>query len=113
MATEYMKFGNEGGIARGESIMFLINLVLWIAIGVFVGWAAATRVMKTVTEQQIIPDLMLAGFFAPFVAGVVNLIAGRSTDSLDFVSLFIAFAGAALAVGVLRFLRKPLTAATA
>lgn len=96
--------------------MFLdiVHFVLWAAIGIGVAWAASNRVMRTVFEQGIIPDVMFGGFFAVFSAVVYGNLSGRAMpNTLDLLSLVVAFAGAAFALGVLRFVRKPLTSATA
>lgn len=88
----------------------LLNMIASMVVGVLTGWAAS-RVMKTVAEQGIVLDLML-GFGGGLFGGVVlNLLAGRGMNpGFNVPSLLISFAGAALALGILRFVRKPLAA---
>ena len=88
----------------------LLNLIGSIVIGILVAWAAGT-VMKNVAEQGIVLDIILGVGAALFGGALLNVLAGRSAmPGLDVESLIFAFAAAVIALGVLRFLRKPLPA---
>lgn len=88
----------------------LLNLIAALMIGGLTGWAA-NRVMKTVAEEGLVLDLILGIGGGLFGGAVLNLLAGRGLDpGFNVASLVISFAGAALALGVLRFVRKPLAA---
>jgi uncharacterized membrane protein YeaQ/YmgE (transglycosylase-associated protein family) len=88
----------------------LLNIIASIIIGGLTGWAAK-RVMRTVAEEGWALDLILGIGGGLFGGAVLNLLAGRGLDpGFNVASLVISFGGAALALGVLRFVRKPLAA---
>jgi uncharacterized membrane protein YeaQ/YmgE (transglycosylase-associated protein family) len=86
----------------------LILFILLPVVGGFTGWAAS-RVMTPVAEQGIILDMIL-GIAGAFFGGWIPTVVVHAT----FVeALVFGFAFAALVLGVLRFVRKPLNATTA
>ena len=83
----------------------LILFILLPVIGGFVGWAAS-RVMRPVAEEGTVLDVIL-GIAGAFIGGWVPTVAVNAT----FVeALVFGFAFAALVLGTLRFVRKPVTA---
>ena len=86
----------------------LILFILLPVVGGFTGWAAS-RVMRPVAEQGIILDMIL-GIGGAFIGGWVPTVVASAT----FVeALVFGFAFAALVLGILHFVRKPLNTTVA
>ena len=87
----------------------MFNLIAWIVLGGFVGWAASV-VMGTRKRQGCLMDVIV-GVAGAFIGGaVISFIRGYGLQfagdlSLDPGSLLTAFIGAVILLAVLRAVR--------
>lgn len=90
--------------------MGIVGLLVWIIVGGVAGWLAS-KVMKTSRKQGLMMDVVV-GIVGAFIGGFVfNAlgIGGAPTDGVlgfNIGSLVVAFVGAVIFLGLLRFLNK-------
>jgi uncharacterized membrane protein YeaQ/YmgE (transglycosylase-associated protein family) len=79
--------------------------VAWIVIGAVAGWLASI-VMKTNKQQGFIADVVV-GIVGAFIGGLILplLGVGEGFTGFNVGSLFTAFVGAVIFLGLLRYLR--------
>lgn len=73
----------------------------WIVIGAIAGWLASI-VMKTNREQGLIMDIIV-GIVGALIGGFIfNALGIAGTTGFNIWSLFVAFIGAIVLLGILR-----------
>jgi uncharacterized membrane protein YeaQ/YmgE (transglycosylase-associated protein family) len=73
----------------------------WIVIGAIAGWLASI-VMKTNREQGLIMDIIV-GIVGALIGGFLfNALGIAGTTGFNIWSLFVAFIGAVVLLGILR-----------
>ena len=73
----------------------------WIIVGAISGWLASI-VMKTNREQGLIMDIIV-GIVGALIGGVVfNALGIAGTTGFNIWSVFVAFVGAVILLGLLR-----------
>jgi uncharacterized membrane protein YeaQ/YmgE (transglycosylase-associated protein family) len=73
----------------------------WIVIGAIAGWLASI-VMKTNREQGLIMDIIV-GIVGALIGGFIfNALGIAGTTGFNIWSLFVAFIGAVVLLGILR-----------
>ncbi len=85
--------------------MNLISFLLWILMGGLAGWLASA-VMGTRAQQGTLMDIAI-GILGAFVGGFLfNLIGSAGVTGFNVWSLFVAFIGAVVLLGLGRMLRQ-------
>lgn len=85
----------------GRYIMDQMGWLAWIVIGAIAGWLAS-MVMKTNREQGLIMDIIV-GIVGALIGGFVfNALGIAGTTGFNIWSLFVAFVGAVVLLGILR-----------
>ncbi len=73
----------------------------WIIIGAIAGWLASI-VMKTNQQQGLLMDIVV-GIVGAFIGGfLVNQFGSAGVTGFNIWSLFVAFIGAVVLLGLLR-----------
>lgn len=84
-----------------------MGIIAWLVIGGLAGWLAGL-VMKTNAQQGLILDIVV-GIVGAFIGGAVLGalgVAGASMTGFNLPSLFTAFVGAVILLGLLRLIRR-------
>ena len=80
-----------------------MGFVAWLIIGAIAGWLAS-KVMKTGRQQGLLID-MVAGILGAIVGGFLfEQFGSTGTTGFDIWSIFVAFTGAVVLLGVIRLL---------
>jgi uncharacterized membrane protein YeaQ/YmgE (transglycosylase-associated protein family) len=90
----------------GDIKMGIGNLIAWIIVGGVAGWLASI-VMKTNASQGLLMDIgvgIVGGFIGGFVLNAIGV--GGEVSGLNLVSVLVAFIGAVILLGILRFVRR-------
>ena len=81
--------------------MDAMGWLAWIVIGAIAGWLASI-VMKTNREQGLIMDIIV-GIVGALIGGFLfNALGIAGTTGFNIWSLFVAFIGAIVLLGILR-----------
>jgi len=86
--------------------MSILSLFAWIIVGAIAGWLASI-VMKTNARQGLLQDIVVGivgGFIGGFVLDLVGV--GGDVTGLNLSSIFVAFIGAVILLGLLRLVRR-------
>ncbi len=84
----------------------MINFIAWLIMGAIAGWLASI-VMKTNRSQGLLTDIIVGivgAYIGGFVLGLVGV--GGQATGLNLPSIFVAFVGAVVLLGVLRLIRR-------
>ena len=82
-----------------------MNIVLWIVLGAVAGWLASI-VMRTNAQQGLLLDIVL-GIAGAVVGGLImNFLGAPGTTGFNIYSLFVAFIGAAVLIGLGRAISR-------
>ncbi len=81
--------------------MFIVNLILWLALGALAGWIAG-KLMKA--ESNLVLNLIL-GVVGSLVGGLIAGLLGISTATFSLGALVIAVGGACLLIWAVRKLK--------
>jgi uncharacterized membrane protein YeaQ/YmgE (transglycosylase-associated protein family) len=82
-----------------------LSLVLWIVMGAVAGWGAS-KVMGSGRSQGLLMDIVI-GIVGAFVGGFLfNLIGFAGVTGFNIWSLFVAFIGAIVLLGIGRAISR-------
>lgn len=91
--------------------MVIADIIAWLVVGLIAGWLAS-MVMKTNAQQGMLADIVV-GIIGAFIGGWVlsalgvgNASPGADPSALNVVSIFTAFVGAVILLGLLRLVRR-------
>ena len=88
--------------------MDAMGWLAWIIIGAISGWLASI-VMGTNASQGLLMDVIV-GIIGAFIGGFLfNLIGAPGATGFNVWSLFVAFIGAVVLLGILRLFSRPTT----
>ncbi len=88
--------------------MDAMGWLAWIIIGAISGWLASI-VMGTNASQGLLMDIIV-GIIGAFIGGFLfNLIGAPGATGFNVWSLFVAFIGAVVLLGILRLFSRPPT----
>jgi len=80
----------------------------WLIIGALAGWLASI-VMKTNAQQGFLLDIII-GIVGAFIGGwLFKMIGSPGVTGFNIWSLFVAFIGAVVLLGLIRALTRPRT----
>lgn len=80
----------------------------WLIIGAVAGWLASI-VMKTNAQQGFLLDIII-GIVGAFIGGFLfNLVGAPGVTGFNIWSLFVAFIGAVVLLGLIRALTRTRT----
>jgi uncharacterized membrane protein YeaQ/YmgE (transglycosylase-associated protein family) len=80
----------------------------WLIIGALAGWLASI-VMKTNAQQGFLLDIII-GIIGAFIGGwLFKLVGAPGVTGFNIWSLFVAFIGAVVLLGLIRTLTRPRT----
>jgi uncharacterized membrane protein YeaQ/YmgE (transglycosylase-associated protein family) len=80
----------------------------WLIIGALAGWLASI-VMKTNAQQGFLLDIII-GIVGAFIGGwLFNRAGAPGVTGFNIWSLFVAFIGAVVLLGVIRLFTRPRT----
>lgn len=85
----------------------IMNLLVWLIVGGVAGWLASIVMGKN--EKMGAGANIIVGIIGAFIGGWVVSLTGGSANVLDgfnFASLFTAFVGAVILLGLLRLIGK-------
>lgn len=89
----------------------MMDIIAWLVVGLIAGWLAS-MVMKTDAQQGMLADIIV-GIIGAFIGGWVlslfgvgNATPGSDPSTLNVVSIFTAFVGAVILLGLLRLVRR-------
>jgi uncharacterized membrane protein YeaQ/YmgE (transglycosylase-associated protein family) len=73
----------------------------WLIVGALSGWLAS-MVMRTNRQQGLLMDIIV-GIVGAFIGGIVfNLVGAPGATGFNIWSVFVAFVGAVVLLGLLR-----------
>src|SRR5258706_4110109 len=79
----------------------VMGWLAWLIVGALSGWLASI-VMKTNAEQGLLLDIVV-GIVGAFIGGILfSLIGAPGVTGLNILSVFVAFVGAVVLLGLLR-----------
>lgn len=81
-----------------------MTVLLWIALGVLAGWLTS---IATATPPEGRLANLVVGIIGALVGGVVLQIFGASGGGFDATSLLTAVLGAAILIGLIRHVHRP------
>jgi uncharacterized membrane protein YeaQ/YmgE (transglycosylase-associated protein family) len=83
-----------------------MSIIAWIIVGGIAGWLASL-VMKTDNRQGCLMDIII-GVIGAFIGGWVmsQLGVDRDVNGLNIGSILVAFIGAVILLGVLKFFQR-------
>jgi uncharacterized membrane protein YeaQ/YmgE (transglycosylase-associated protein family) len=88
--------------------MDAMGWLAWIIVGAIAGWLASI-VMGTNASQGLLLDVIV-GIIGAFIGGFLfNLIGAPGATGFNVWSLFVAFIGAVVLLGILRLFSRPTT----
>jgi uncharacterized membrane protein YeaQ/YmgE (transglycosylase-associated protein family) len=90
---------------RGKK-MDIGNLLAWVIVGAIAGWLASI-VMKTNSSQGLLSDIIV-GVVGGLIGGflLTQLGVGGAVTGINLTSILVAFIGAVILLGILRFVRR-------
>jgi uncharacterized membrane protein YeaQ/YmgE (transglycosylase-associated protein family) len=92
-------------INQGHQIMDVMGWLAWIIVGGIAGWLAS-KVMGTNRQQGLLLDIIV-GIVGAFVGGFLFSAIGVSgVTGFNIWSVFVAFIGAVVLLGVLRLIDR-------
>jgi uncharacterized membrane protein YeaQ/YmgE (transglycosylase-associated protein family) len=78
-----------------------MGFVAWLIIGAIAGWLAS-KVMKTSRQQGLLMDIVV-GILGAIIGGFLfEQFGSTGTTGFDIWSIFVAFTGAVVLLGVIR-----------
>jgi uncharacterized membrane protein YeaQ/YmgE (transglycosylase-associated protein family) len=88
--------------------MDAMGWLAWIIVGAIAGWLASI-VMGTNASQGLLLDIIV-GIIGAFIGGFLfNLLGAPGATGFNVWSLFVAFIGAVVLLGILRLFSRPTT----
>jgi uncharacterized membrane protein YeaQ/YmgE (transglycosylase-associated protein family) len=83
-----------------------MSIIAWIIVGGIAGWLAS-MVMQTNNRQGCLMDIII-GVIGAFIGGFVmsQLGVDRDVNGLNIGSILVAFVGAVILLGVLKFFQR-------
>jgi uncharacterized membrane protein YeaQ/YmgE (transglycosylase-associated protein family) len=83
-----------------------MSVIAWLVVGGIAGWLASI-VMKTDASQGLIKDIIVGiagGFIGGFVLSITGI--GGEVTGMNIQSVLVAFLGAVILLGGLRFFQR-------
>ncbi|MCC7447830.1 MAG: GlsB/YeaQ/YmgE family stress response membrane protein [Anaerolineae bacterium] len=78
----------------------------WLIVGALAGWLASI-VMRTNASQGLLLDIIV-GIIGAFIGGFLfNIIGAPGVTGFNIWSVFVAFIGAIVLLGILRMFSRP------
>lgn len=87
--------------------MDLVGILIWIIVGAIAGWLASI-VMGTNARQGLLTDIIVGivgGLLGGFLLQAIGF-EGADVGGLNIVSIIVAFIGAVILLGIMRFVRR-------
>ena len=86
--------------------MDAMGWLAWLIVGALAGWLASI-VMRTNGSQGLLLDIIV-GIIGAFIGGFLfNVIGAPGVTGFNIWSVFVAFIGAVVLLGILRMFSRP------
>jgi uncharacterized membrane protein YeaQ/YmgE (transglycosylase-associated protein family) len=86
--------------------MDAMGWLAWLIVGALAGWLASI-VMRTNGSQGLLLDIIV-GIIGAFIGGFLfNIIGAPGVTGFNIWSVFVAFIGAIVLLGILRMFSRP------
>ena len=82
----------------------MINLILWLLVGAFIGWLASL-VMRTDEQQGALINIVV-GIVGAAIGGFLFGANTINTGVFDLTTLLISFAGALILLAIVNLVRR-------
>lgn len=83
----------------------IINLIIWILFGAFVGWIASL-IMKTNEEQGAIMNVVV-GIVGALIGGfLMGIFGGSGVDGFTIYGFLVALLGAIVLLALFKMIRR-------
>ena len=84
----------------------MVNIILWIVLGAFVGWVASI-IMKTDAEQGPLMNIIV-GIIGAVIGGVVmNMLGQGGVSGFNLYSFIVALLGAVILIAIVKAFTRP------